>query len=192
MITGGNAGLGLVLCQKFQGVSYSRSNGFDISRDADALARISLDYDVFINNAYDGVLGEPWHEFGQTKLLHSVATTWRDQGKAGHIINIGGVGGEDTAPPFPGWESYNANKKALKHLSQQWTQAFRANQVPFRTSLLTIDRLDTPRGRQTPTWTGNGHDLDDIAAMIAMCVYIQPNTCIGEIQAWVNLDHKQH
>jgi hypothetical protein len=27
--------------------------------------------------------------------------------------------------------------------------------------------------------------------MVNLCVSSRPNTCIGEISAWVNLDHKQ-
>ena len=184
MITGGNAGLGLVLCERFAGDSYSRGSGYDIVRDCRDLSEISLDYDVFINNAYDGVLGDSWHGFGQTRLLHEVAMLWKELGKTGHIINIGGVGSEDTGAPFQDWESYNANKRALKHTSLQWTQAFRNSQVKFRTSLLTIDRLDKNN-------IGDGHDLSDIGDMVELCLDVRPNTCVGEIKAWVNLDYKQ-
>jgi hypothetical protein len=109
---------------------------------------------------------------------------WQAAGKGGHIINIGGVGAEDTGPPFPGWESYNANKRALKHTSLQWTAAFRNGQVKFRTSLLTIDRLDKND-------IGDGHDLQDIGDMVDLCLNVRANTCVGEIKAWVNLDYKQ-
>ena len=191
MITGGNAGLGLTLCQRFGGDSYSRGNGYDITEDYKKLARLSLDYDVFVNNAYDGILGESWHGFGQTRLLHEVAMLWQKNNKGGYIVNIGGVGSEEISTPFDGWESYNANKRALKHMSLQWTQAFRNAQVKFRTTLLTIDRLDTPRGRTTLQWTGNGIDTGDVADMIRLCTAVQDNTCVGEIKAWVALDHKQ-
>jgi hypothetical protein len=148
------------------------------------VAELSLDYDIVINNAYDGVLGESWHGFGQTRLLHEIAMAWKAANKIGHIINIGGVGAEDTGAPFAGWESYNANKRALKHTSLQWTQAFRNAQVKFRTSLLTIDRLDKND-------IGDGHDLQDIGDMVELCLNVRPNTCVGEIKAWVNLQYKQ-
>lgn len=188
MITGGDTGLGLVLSGRFDAHTFSRSSGFDILESAPDLARISLDYDVFINNAYDGEFGKSRHRYGQVQLLSEVAMTWRDAGRSGHIINIGGVGSEDLSPPFPGWETYNSNKAALKHQSLQWTQAFRLGQVPFRTSLITVDRLDTPAGRARPTWTGNGVDCGDIISMIELCLNTQPNICIGEIVCWVNLD----
>lgn len=188
MITGGTSGLGLALAQHFSADSFSRGAGFDITQSGPDLARISLEYDVFINNAYDGEFGNSRHRYGQAQLLAEVAMAWRDHGRSGHIINIGGVGSEDTSSPFPGWETYNANKAAVKHQSLQWTQAFRTAQVPFRTSLITVDRLDTPAGRARPTWTGNGVATQDVIAMIELCLNTQPNTCIGEIVCWVNLD----
>jgi len=190
LVTGGNQGLGIDLAQYFDAHSVSRSTGHDILAGREAIAELSANYDVFINNAYDGLFGQSRTAYGQAQLLTEVAMLWRDQGKAGHIINIGGVGSEDTGVPYPGWESYNANKAALKHVSLQWTQAFRANQVLFRTSLITVDRLDTPAGRARPTWTGNGVASQDIIGMIKLCLNTQPNTCIGEITSWVNLDYK--
>lgn len=190
LVTGGNQGLGQCLIQHFGGDSVSRNTGHDILADRDSIASLSATYDVFINNAYDGVFGQSRTAYGQAQLLTDVAMLWRNNGKAGHIINIGGVGSEDTAAPYPGWESYNSNKAALKHASLQWTQAFRSGQVAFRTSLITVDRLDTPAGRNRPTWTGNGVVAQDVISMIELCLAAQPNTCIGEIVSWVNLDYK--
>jgi NAD(P)-dependent dehydrogenase (short-subunit alcohol dehydrogenase family) len=191
LITGGNQGLGLEIATHFGGASLSRSTGHDIITNRKSIAQISLDFDVFVNNAYDGEFGQSQTAYGQVQLLTEVAMAWRDSGKSGHIINIGGVGSEDLSEPFPGWESYNANKAALKHQSQQWTQAFRHNQVLFRTSLITVDRLDTPVGRTRPTWTGNGTSASDIISMIKLCINSKSNTCIGEVVSWINLDHDQ-
>ena len=182
MITGGDRGLGMHLARRYNADTFSRSSGFDIGQDARDLAALSLDYDLVINNAYDG--------FGQTLLLAAVADIWTTAGKAGTIINIGGVGSEDTGPPATGWQSYNAHKRSLKHLSLQWTAAFRANQVRFRTSLLTLDRLDTPLGRTTAEWTGAGVDLEDVYEMIELCRSVRDCSCIGEIKIWVNLDYQ--
>ena len=177
LITGGNRGLGRYLCQRLNGDSYSRGNGYDIAQHQDQLAQKSLEYDVVINNAYD-------HSFSQTILFSKIAALWKDHDRAGHIINIGGIGSEDLGPPWTDWENYNAHKRALKHMSLQWTQAFRTAQIKFRTSLLTVDRLDKKD-------IGDGHDLSDIADKIELCLNVQPNTCVGEIKAWVNLDYKQ-
>lgn len=191
MITGGNRGLGLHIQRVLGGDSFSRSNGFDIIKDRKRLAELSLDYDVFINNAFDGPFQQNWADFGQVKLLYDVATAWRTHNKTGWIINIGSSGSEDIVAPEPDWETYRVNKAALKHHSQQWTRAFKQNQVLFRTSLITVDRLDTPLSRSRTTWTGNGIDLGDVVDMIQLCLDVKSNTCIEEITAWVALDHKQ-
>ena len=191
LITGGNRGLGLELCQRFGAVSISRNDGLDISQDQDQIAQMSLEYDVFVNNAYDGIYGVRNGDFAQTKLLSHVATAWKQQKKSGHIINIGGVAGIDALAPVLDYDLYAANKAALRYHSHQWSRAFRQNAVPFKTTLLSIDRLDTPLGRQSPDWNGNGHQLADVGDMITLCMSMPGSVCIEEITAWVNLDHKQ-
>ena len=191
MITGGNRGLGQHLATVLGGDSFSRSNGFDITKDRSRIAAESLAYDVFVNNAFDGPFQESWADFAQTKLLYEVADLWKNQNKTGWIINIGSSGSESVVPPDPAWETYRVNKTALKYHSQQWTQAFKQGQVQFRTSLITVDRLDTPLSRSRDTWTGNGIALGDVADMVQLCIGVGSNTCIEEITAWVALNHKQ-
>lgn len=191
MITGGNRGLGLALCQRFNGDSYSRSTGHDITKNVNVLSEKSLEYDVFINNAFDGPFQEPWANFAQSQLLYAVANLWQERNKSGVIVNIGSVGSESVVSPTPGFETYRVAKAALKSHSRQWTRAFKENRVPFKTSLLTLDRLDTERTRGHPNWTGNGHDLNDIGDYVDLLVNSSPNTCIEEITAWVNFNHKQ-
>lgn len=193
MITGGTKGLGQAFVQHFNGDSYSRSNGYDITNNQHrtALAQKSLEYDIFINNAFDGPFQEPWADFGQTKMLFEVANHWKEHNKTGHIINIGSVGSETIVSPDPSFETYRVSKSALKAHSQQWTRAFKENRVMFKTSLLTLDRLDTELTRSRPSWTGNGHNLADICGYIEIITNSPGNTCIEEIKAWVNFDHKQ-
>jgi hypothetical protein len=57
--------------------------------------------------------------------------------------------------------------------------------------LLTLDRLDTEVTRSRPTWTGNGQSLTDVCNYVDLIVGSANNTCIEEILAWVNFDHKQ-
>jgi len=192
LVTGGNRGLGLALCDHFQGVSISRNNGYDITKSEDRkrIAEMSLDYAVFVNNAFDGPFQERWADFGQTKLLWTVADLWQKNNKEGYIVNIGSVGSESLAAPDPSWETYRISKTALKEHSRQWTRAFKENRVPFRTSLLTLDRLDTELSRSRPNWTGNGIELQDVASYIELLLQSRPNTCIEEIVSWVNFDHK--
>lgn len=190
MVTGGNRGLGKKLCEHFAGHDYSRSNGHDITQDHTKLAESSLDYDVFVNNAFDGPFHESWANFGQIKLLDSVARHWMANKKNGWIINIGSVGSEQAIPPEPDFENYRVCKAALKFQSTQWSAAFKENKVLFRTSLLTLDRLDTEVSRSRPSWTGNGIALQDVANAIEYILTLQPNTCLSEIKLSVNFEHQ--
>jgi len=191
MITGGSKGLGLAMIDRFGGDSYCRGNGFDITKDTEKLAKISLDYDVFVNNAFDGPFQEPWANFAQVQLLYAVGDLWAKENKSGYIVNIGSVGSETVSAPIPSFETYRVSKAALKEHSRQWTRAFKDNKVPFKTSLLTLDRLDTDLTRNRSSWTGNGIDTADICSYIELITNAQPNTCIEEIIGWVNFDHKQ-
>jgi hypothetical protein len=191
MITGGNRGLGQTFVNYFNGDSYSRSTGYDITKETDRawLANKSLEYNVFINNAFDGPFQESWADFGQTKLLYDVANCWKQNNKVGYIINIGSVGAESVVAPEPSFETYRIAKISLKEHSRQWTCAFKENRVPFKTTLLTLDRLDTDITRSRPTWTGNGHNLADICNYVELITNSSANTCIEEITSWVNFDY---
>lgn len=192
LVTGGNRGLGLEICQYFDGTSCSRATGFDITQEADRarLAELSLQHDVFVNNAFDGPFQEPWADFAQVHLLWAVASLWQQHNKTGHIVNIGSTGACEVASPVPGFQTYRVAKSALRDHSQQWTEAFRLNQVRFRTSLIVPDRLDTDLSRGRPNWTGNGVAPADICRYIQLITQTQDNTCVGEIVLWCNLDHK--
>lgn len=190
MVTGGNRGLGLELCKQFQGHSYSRANGYNITKDCEKLAQASLDYDVFVNNAFDGPFQESWADFGQVKLLFTVADLWKKNNKKGYIFNIGSSGSEAIVAPEPSWETYRVSKSALKHHSRQWTQAFKQNLAPFKTTLITLDRLDTELSRSRATWTGNGIQLCDVANFMSYAVGTHPNTCIEDVVVYCNLDYE--
>lgn len=190
LVTGGNRGLGLHLVQKFNATSISRSNGFDITKNVNEIAKASLDYDVFINNAFDGPPHESWANFGQVNVLHAVYFAWAAAGKTGHIINIGSTGEKSIVAPDPGFETYRVSKAALDHASKQCTMAFKQNKVKFKTTLVNLDRLDTELSRSRPTWTGNGIDLDDVANFIKFATTCKDNTCIEEITFYCNLDFK--
>jgi NAD(P)-dependent dehydrogenase (short-subunit alcohol dehydrogenase family) len=191
LITGGNQGLGLAICQHFKGSSVSRSTGHDLRNNINDLVQASLDHDIFINNAYDGVYGEINGDFCQTKLLNQLATTWKQCDKSGYIINIGGVASVSEIPPVLDHDLYAANKAVLRYHSHQWSRAFKQNHVRFRTTLLNVDQLAKPTSRALAEPTDLGHSLTDIIDMITLCLAMQSNTCIEEITAWVNLDHKQ-
>lgn len=190
LVTGGNRGLGLYLVQSLNGDSISRSNGFDITKNIKEIAEKSLEYDVFVNNAFDGPPHEPWANFGQVNVLHAVYFAWAAAGKTGYILNVGSTGEKSIVAPDPGFETYRVAKSALASASKQCTMAFKQNKVPFKTTLITLDRLDTELSRSRPSWTGNGIDLSDVTNFIKFATDCSRNTCIEEITFYCNLDFK--
>jgi NADP-dependent 3-hydroxy acid dehydrogenase YdfG len=190
LVTGGNRGLGKHLVEAFNGTSISRIDSIDITQDHEYIAKLSLDYDVFVNNAFDGPPQEAWANFGQVNVLEAVYDAWSKNNKTGHIYNIGSVGEKSIVAREPNFETYRVAKAALAHASKQCTASFKANKVAFKTSLITLDRLDTELSRSRPTWTGNGVNLNDISNFIKYAQNLDSNTCIEEITFYCNLDYK--
>ena len=190
LVTGGNRGLGKHLVEQFDAVSISRENGIDITKNYQEIAAMSLNYNVFVNNAFDGPPQESWANFGQTQVYMAVYDAWQAAGKSGWIFNIGSVGEQSIVVPEPRWETYRISKAALSHASRQGSQAFKQNQVQFRTTLLTLDRLDTELSRSRSTWTGNGQSLCDISDFINYTTNINTNTVIEQATFYVNFDFK--
>lgn len=190
LVTGGNRGLGKHLVEEFNGVSISRIDGIDITQDHEYIAKLSLDYDVFVNNAFDGPPQEAWANFGQVHVLEAVYDAWNQHNKSGYIFNIGSVGEKNIVARDPSFETYRVAKAALSHASKQCTASFKANRVPFRTTLITLDRLDTDLSRSRPTWTGNAINCNDISNFIKYTQNLDANTCIEEITFYCNLDYK--
>lgn len=190
LVTGGNRGLGQELVLRFSGDSVSRADGFDITKHAKEIAQKSLDYDVFINNAFDGPPQEEWADFGQVQVLLEVYKAWQAAGKQGYIFNIGSVGAEHIVAPDPSFETYRVAKSALAHASRQCTMAFKNDLVKFKTTLITPDRLDTELSRSRASWTGNGVDCGDVANFIEYATTIQSNSVVEEIILYVNFNSK--
>jgi len=190
LVTGGNRGLGQFLCTAFGADTISRSAGFDITKDVAQIAEHSLQYDIFVNNAFDGPPQEAWANFGQVQVLEAVYDAWKQAGKFGYIFNIGSTGEKHIVAREPSFETYRVAKAALAHASKQCTASFKSNIVPFKTTLITLDRLDTELSRSRPTWTGNGILLGDIANFIKYSTGLSANTCVEEITFYCNLDYK--
>ena len=190
LITGGNRGLGLELATHFRAESVSRTaSGTDITNNEhlDQLALKSLDYDVFINNAFDGPPHEPWANFAQVNLLHKVFFLWKEHNKKGLIVNIGSNGSKSVENLELSFNTYKTSKAALEHASKQCSKSFKDGAVPFRTTLLTLDRLDTPLTRSRDNWTGNGVSCNDVAKAIEYVLSTSNNTVVDEIMLSVNL-----
>jgi NAD(P)-dependent dehydrogenase (short-subunit alcohol dehydrogenase family) len=190
LITGGNRGLGLEILTQLGGDCLSRTNNINITTHAKEIAQASLEYDVFINNAFDGPPQEEWANFGQVQVLLEVYSAWKDKGKQGWIFNIGSVGERHIVAPEPSFETYRVAKSALAHASRQCTAAFKNDLIKFKTTLITPDRLDTKLSRSRPTWTGNGINCTDIVNFIKYATNIQSNSVIEEIILYVNFNSK--
>ena len=191
LVTGGNRGLGLHLVQTFDGVSVSRADNIDITQNYNLIANMSLDYDVVVNNAFDGPPQMDWANFGQVHVLSSVYDLWSKNNKSGYIFNIGSVGEKHVVARDPDFETYRVAKAALAHASRQCTASFKANKVSFKTTLITLDRLDTELSRSRPNWTGNGISLPAVSNFIQFATNTDPNTCIEEIIFYCNFDYAQ-
>ena len=188
LVTGGERGLGKHLVDVFGGTSVSRTNGFDINKDIESIVGLSMRYNVVVNNAFDGPPQEEWANFGQVQVLHDVYTAWKTNNKKGYIINIGSVGERTIIAPEPSFETYRVAKAALKHASLQSSRAFKDNLVQFKTTLLTLDRLDTELTRSRASWTGNGVNCNNICDQLALILSLNSNSCIEEIVTSVNFN----
>ena len=189
LVTGGNRGLGKHLVEVFKGTSISRADNLDITKDYNTIANMSLDYDIFINNAFDGPPQEAWANFGQVHVLEAVYDVWSQNNKKGYIYNIGSAGEKSIVAREPSFETYRVAKAALAHASRQCTASFKSNKVLFKTTLITLDRLDTELSRSRPTWTGNGVNVNDVANFIKYAYTLEHNTCIEEITFYCNLEY---
>jgi NAD(P)-dependent dehydrogenase (short-subunit alcohol dehydrogenase family) len=190
LITGGNRGLGRTLVERLNAESISRESGFDITRNVDEIVAKSLNYDVFINNAFDGPPQESHANFGQTILLLKIFDAWKQENKKGFIFNIGSIASDDVVSPDPMWETYRVSKKSLESASLQCSRAFRKNQVKFKTTLIKPDRLDTDLSRSRSNWTGNGVDCGDILRFINYCLAVQGNTQVDQVTIGLNYEYK--
>jgi len=191
LVTGGNRGLGKHLVEVFNGTSISRADNLDITKDYKSIAKMSLDYDIFINNAFDGPPQEEWANFGQVHVLEAVYDAWIQANKKGYIYNIGSVGEKSIVAREPSFETYRVAKAALAHASKQCTASFKADRVLFKTTLITLDRLDTELSRSRSTWTGNGINANNVANFIKYAYTLDHNTCIEEITFYCNLEYKR-
>jgi len=190
LITGGNRGLGKSIKDYFNADSLSRTeNNIDITKDVNAIVQKSLDYDVFINNAFDGPPQEAWANFAQITLLIKMFEAWKNADKRGFIFNIGSIGSDTVVSPVPSWETYRVSKKALESASLQCSKAFRDNVVKFKTVLIKPDRLDTELSRSKTTWTENGINCNDISKFIEYALSLNDNTQVDEITLALNYEY---
>lgn len=202
LITGGSKGLGKYLTEKFGADSIGRTEGYDITKPEDQvrIAEKSLEYDVFINNAFDGPPSEDWANFGQVSVYFAVYEAWQREKKGGQIFNIGSIGSKLNVAPEPRHRTYCVAKTALETASKQGTQAFKQNISKFKTTLITCDKLDTfdpPHWKpgwveafwpRLEKWDGNGLNLNNIYNFMQYCLSLDENACVEETVFYCNLE----
>ena len=151
LITGGDRGLGQHIKEFFNASAIRRAHGFDITKNVKDSVDVSMDCDAFVNNAFDRPPQEEWANFAQAQVYFAEYDAWKTAGKTGYIFNIGSVGEKNIVAPEPRFETYRVSKAALAHASKQGAQAFKNNLVKFKTTLITLDPLDTELSRSRPT-----------------------------------------
>jgi short-subunit dehydrogenase involved in D-alanine esterification of teichoic acids len=117
-ITGHTSGIGKSLVNLFESlghevVGFSRSNGYDISKDSKAIVEQTKDCDVFINNAY--------HVDAQLSLLKEVLTLWEGQSKT--VLNISSqIIYKEDSPMYQGEQlEYKISKTKLSNFVKEYT-----------------------------------------------------------------------
>lgn len=126
-VTGHTSGIGKSISERFDVIGFSRSNGYDITKDQEKIVKESTDCDVFINNAQKG--------FYQTELLYTLSKSF-----SGKIINIGSISKDWVKPPrrMLSIKEYSVQKLSLVHANDQlfWEG--------IDTCILNLGYVDTP------------------------------------------------
>lgn len=153
---------------------YSRNyNNFDLN-NADKiteLANISLQYDVFINNARLA-------KYNQVKLYEEVYRKWASVKKQGLIINMGSTA--DTARDVN--NSYACEKAALKKASEGGSFANNFKNAGIKVTYISFGWVSTPvLNRDLPNV--KKHSSDEIALLLKWIIeYPIPSSCFNEIR----------
>ena len=106
-ITGHSSGIGQAIFERYSpnAIGFSRSNGYDISKDMWSIIAESQDCDIFVNNAQS--------DFSQTELLYALAKNFK-----GLIVNIGSLSKDWTKGHKPNYK-YSIEKTALHKANDQ-------------------------------------------------------------------------
>ena len=106
-VTGHTSGIGKAIYEKYQpnSIGFSRSNGFDITKDIKKILKACKDCDIFVNNAQQ--------DFFQTELLYALGRNFQ-----GKIINIGSMS-KDWTKGYRKMYKYGVEKVTLNEANDQ-------------------------------------------------------------------------
>lgn len=143
----------------------------DLAVDANVfeLAKISLDYDIFINCALIP-------NFGQTRILQAVWTEWKQNNKPGHIISFGSSVDYQYRPDN---RLYPVEKRALRDLNRSLAMHAAWYDSKIRCTYFSFGGVDTDKTMRQ--WGHfDHHTTNQIAEYVRWIVDELPDT--------VNLD----
>jgi len=173
-ITGHTRGLGKAIYDLYPGaVGFSKSTGYNIGNEADAISIISqsIDCDVFINNAF--------HETAQQHLFEHMFKQWRyDNTKT--IVNISSRAGYNL--DWPGWvvSKYSNSKENLNKKFREYLllTSRKCRMISFNPGYIDTDMIaDKP---DVPRLT-----TQQAAEMVAWCINQPSRIEIGELSVWM-------
>jgi len=165
------------ICNSFDNVdtvSRSESSTFpldlSILENVKQLARISTDYDVFVNAALIP-------NFGQTQILQQVWTEWKDSNKSGHIISFGSAVDYYYRPDN---RLYPVEKRALKDLNRSLSKHCTWFDSKIKCTYFSFGGVNT---KKTQNQWGHYHhfDMQEIADYVKWIIASPAYTNIDEL-----------
>jgi len=174
-ITGHSKGIGKAcydILEKDNEVhGFSRSNGYDITENFNAIVHAVKNCDVFINNA--------WHNYIQIDLLNAIFNKWKDNENK-TIVNISSL---SKYPGLSGNQTgYSATKAALSH--QAFLLMFKTDRkcrmININPGFVDTDMISGIPGIENK----NKITADECADAIVWAINQPQHIEIGELSIW--------
>lgn len=176
ILVAGNKDYGLSnsIAQEYPDAKFlSRSTGFNLNDSdiRDEIAKLSLDYDVFISVSC-------LSQFRQTLVVESIIKEWMSNNHNGYMIVIGSSA--DTPVKGTSW-TYPSEKKALRAYLRQLSQIVASSQPPnWKITYLSPGNLHTPKQDQKLPDTPK-LDTDYVTSLIKWLLAQPRNINISEV-----------
>jgi hypothetical protein len=146
------------------------SMDLSIKENIAELAKISINYDIFINCALVP-------DFGQTKILQAVWTEWKANSKPGHIISFGSAV-DYYLRPYK--RKYPIEKRSLRDLNRSLSKHVTWFDSKIRTTYFSFGGVETEKTQQQ--WGHYNHfSIDDIAQHVKWIIDSPASMNIDEL-----------
>jgi len=141
-----------------------------ITENVQKLAKISLDYDVFINSALVP-------DFGQTRILQAVWTEWRATNKSGSIISFGSSVDYYFRPDN---RMYPVEKRALHDMNRSLSKHVTWFDSKIRCTYLAFGGVNTEKTMRQ--WGHYQHlTMQEIAEYVQWVINAPPHVNVDEL-----------